>query len=336
MTSEIKPICGLNRIRLADAVPLPTPFTLYVFPTTFCNFRCHYCGHSLGPEKMKEKYNFSPQNMSMDTYKRVLEQSKEFPGRFKVLSLTGHGEPLMNKNLPEMIDLAKRSDVAGRVEMITNASLLTRETAKALIDAGLDTIRISLQGLSAVKYKEVCGYNLDFEEFINNIRYFYKNKKGCRLFVKVLDIALDQGEEEKFYNLFANISDRMYVEQCRPVYDGVPYQAGAVTADRYGRAHRERKVCPLPFFMLGIFPDGDVEPCDTIYKPVVVGNINEDRLLNIWNGKKLRDFQVMQLKKQRCGNPRCAVCCAPDDVSHPEDELDDASGEILRRLKIPR
>ncbi|GBF33443.1 hypothetical protein DCCM_2544 [Desulfocucumis palustris] len=333
MPSEIKPICGLDRIKLADAVPLETPFTLFVFPTTFCNFRCKYCGHSLGPEGMEKKYNFKPQNMPMETYHRVIEQSEEFPARFKVLSLTGHGEPLINKNLPRMIELAKKAGIADRVEIITNASLLTPEMSKALIQAGLDTIRISLQGLSAVKYGEVCGHSLDFEELVDNIRYFYQNKKGCKLFVKVMDIALEPGEDEKFYSLFSDISDRMYIEQCRPVYDGVHYAAGAaVTADRYGRVHRKRRVCPLPFFMLGIFPDGDVEPCDTIYKPVVLGNVNEDTLLNIWKGRKLREFQIMQLKKQRGGNPGCAVCCAPDDVSHPEDVLDAAAEDILRRL----
>lgn len=333
MASEIKPICGLERIKLADAVPLKTPFTLFVFPTTYCNFKCVYCGHSLGYAKMKEQYAFEPQNMPVETYKRIVEQSKEFPDRFKVLSLTGHGEPLLNKNLPLMIEIAKEANIAERVEIITNASLLTRETSRALIEAGLDTLRISLQGLSSAKYSEVCGYSLDFKEFIDNIRYFYQNKKQCKLFVKVMDIVLAPGEDEKFYKLFSNISDRMFIEQCRPVYDGVNYPvSAAITADRYGMVHAKRQICPLPFFMLGIFPNGDVEPCDTIYKPVVIGNINKDSLVKIWNGTKLREFQLMQLNKQRDSNTKCAVCCAPDDVSHPEDVLDDAAEDILARF----
>ncbi|BBB90414.1 MAG TPA: radical SAM protein [Methylomusa anaerophila] len=334
MASEIKPICGLERVKLANAVPLNSPFTLFVFPTTHCNFKCVYCGHSLGQAKMKEKYDFAAQNMPMNTYQNIIVQAKEFPNRLKMISLTGHGEPLMNKNLCRMIELAKKANIAERVEIITNASLLTRDTSKALIDAGLDTIRISLQGLSSAKYMNVCGYSLDFEEFIANICYFYKNKKKCNVYVKVMDVALETGEDEKFYTLFADISDRMYIEQCRPVYDGVNYtgSAAGVTADRYGRVHHPRKICPLPFFMLGIFPDGDVEPCDTIYKPVVIGNVNEDTLYNIWNSRKLRNFQIMQLSKQRNNNPKCAVCCAPDDVSHQEDVLDEAADHLLRRL----
>ena len=334
MAAEIKPICGLDRIKLSEVVPLKTPFTLFVFPTTFCNFKCNYCGHSLGFEKMKEKYNFEPETMSLETYKRVIEQFKEFPNKLKMLSLTGHGEPLININLPQMIKIAKEADIAERIEIITNASLLTNETANALIDSGLDTIRISLQGLSTDKYNQVCGYNLDFNKFISNIRYFYRNKKQCNVYVKIMDVALDEGEEKNFYNLFSDISDRMYIEQCRPVYDGVKYSDKAtVVADRYGRVHEKREVCPLPFFMLGVFPNGDVEPCDTIYKPVLLGNVYDNTLLNMWNGKKLREFQILHLKKQRCDNNRCAVCCAPDDVSHPEDNLDDAAEKIINRLK---
>lgn len=334
MPAEIKPICGLERIKLSEAVPLNTPFTLFIFPTTFCNFKCNYCGHSLGFEKMKEKYNFEPQTMSLETYKLIIDQVKNFPDKLKVLSLTGHGEPLINKNLPDMIRIAKEADIAERIEVISNASLLTRNMAEALIDAGLDTLRISLQGISSDKYKKVCGYNLDFNEFISNIKFFYENKKQCNLFVKVMDIALDEGEEEKFYSLFSSISDRMYIEQCRPVYDGVEYsEKTAIIADRYGRVHEKREVCPLPFFMLGIFPNGDVEPCDTIYKPITLGNVYNENLLSMWKGEKLKQFRIMHLNKKKCDSNKCSVCCAPDDVAHPEDDLDDSAREILEKLK---
>lgn len=334
MPSEIKPICGLERIKLSEAVPLKTPFTLFVFPTTFCNFRCNYCGHSLGFEKMKEQYGFTPQQMPMSTYKKILEQLKDFPDRLKLLSLTGHGEPLLNPQLPDMVAMAKKANIAERVEIITNASLLNNDKALKMIDAGLDTLRISLQGVSSEKYREVCGVKLDFNELTENIRFFYEHKRSCDVFIKVMDVALNPGEDEKFYHIFRNISDSMYVERCRPVYSGVNYsEKSCITADRYGRTHTKRDVCPLAFFMLGIFPDGDVEPCDTIYKPVVPGNVNESSLFEIWNGEKLREFRIQQLNRKRYDNPKCAACCAPDDVSHPEDSLDDDAELILTRLQ---
>lgn len=337
MNSEIKPICGLDRVRLADVLPLSAPFTLFVFPTTFCNFRCVYCGHSLGAQEMKKRYDFENRTMEMETYRRVLAQAGEFDRKLRLLSLTGQGEPLLNPNLPQMVALAKKSGIAQRVEIITNASLLTRETASALIESGLDCIRISLQGLSAEKYREICRFDLDFDRFVDNIRWFYAHKKQCQVFVKILDIALDRGEEEKFYGIFGDITDRMYVEHCKPVYSGVEYGDTRAGSDRYGRSHEKREVCPLCFYMLAVFPDGTIVPCDSIYKPVALGNVNEEdhALVRAWNGTALREFQILQLRGKRAENAKCRLCCAPDDVSHPEDVLDDDAGRLLAKFPAP-
>lgn len=334
MASEIKPIYGTERVKLAEKIPLDTPFSIFVFPTTYCNFNCIYCAHSLGYEKMKEQYNFVPQNMSMETYIKIVEQIKEFPDKIKMLSLTGQGEPLLNKDIPLMVKIAKEAGIAERIEIITNGALLTKDMSDRLIEAGLDTLRVSLQGLTSAKYREICGVSVNFEMFLDNIKYFYRNKKNTNIFVKIMDVSLDMGEEEKFYQMFSDCSDRMYIEKMLPAYEGVEVTKNMdVEYDRYGRKHSKRKVCPLPFYMIGIFPDGDVEPCDTIYKPMILGNINQDKLVNMWNGKKLRAFWEMQLKGERYCNKCCSVCCAPDDVAHPEDILDDQAGKILKLLE---
>ena len=127
----------------------------------------------------------------------------------------------------------------------------------------------------------------------------------------------------------------MYIEHMLPAYDGVELTQGMeVEYDRYGgKTDGIRKVCPLAFYMLGVFPNGDVEPCDTIYKPVVLGNVHEERILDMWHGEKLREFWQLQLEGRREENRRCAHCCAPNDVAHPEDVLDGAAEEILARLE---
>lgn len=323
-----------NRVKLSDALPLDTPFSVFVFPTTYCNFHCVYCAHSMDAAGMREHYGLVQQTMDMDTYRTVLRQLRQFPRKIKLLSLTGQGEPLMNRQLPEMIRLARDAGVAERIEIITNGSLLTPELSDALIGAGLDGLRISVQGLDSRKYVAVCGCQIDFDRFIQNIRYFYQHKGQCDLFVKIMDAALDEGEDKKFYQIFDSISDRMYIECCRPVYSGVEFTENmdATVIDRYGNTHPPRKVCPLSFFMLSVFPDGDVEPCDSIYKPIVLGNVHTSTLQEMFLGERLREFQRQQLLGRRYDNEKCAVCCAPDDVSHPLDVLDDSAGGLLARL----
>ena len=333
--SEIKPLAGMERQALKDVIPLETPYAAYIFPTNLCNFKCSYCGHALGIEGMKQEYDINMENMSMNTYEKVIDQLKEFPQKLKLISLTGHGEPLVNPNLPSMIAYAREQNVAERIEFISNASLLTHELSLKLIAAGLDCIRISLQGLSAKKYQSVCGYTIDFNNFISEIAYLYHNRKQCKVFVKIMDIALDEGEQSAFYEMFSDISDRMFIEQCKPVYSGVEKTRNIqVEEDRYGRKHAPRMVCPLCFYMIGVMPNGDISPCETIYKPDILGNVHEETILNMWNGTKRLEFQEMQLNKKRMENSGCARCCAPDDVSHPEDELDSCADILLKRLKI--
>lgn len=332
----IKPLAGMERVLLKDVLPLDTPFSVYAFPTNACNFRCNYCAHSLGHKAMEMQYGFDHGTMKLETFQAAADQMAAFPGKAKVLSLTGHGEPLLNRKLPEMIAYAKEKGSASKIEFITNASLLTRELTHRLVDAGLDCIRISLQGMNAEKYKEICGYHIEFDKFVEEIRYFYHHKKQCSVYVKVMDVALDEGDEKKFYQTFEAISDRMSIEKCKPVYAGVESTADLdVSEDRYGRRHSPRAVCPLCFFMLGIWPNGDVSPCETIYKPEVLGNVHTETLKDMWNGEKNRLFRIMQLNKERYGNQGCAGCCAPDDVSHPEDELDPCARELIKKFEKP-
>ncbi|MCB1775848.1 MAG: radical SAM protein [Candidatus Competibacteraceae bacterium] len=333
MTAEIKPIYGIQRTRLSTAAPLFTPYSIYVFPSTYCNFKCVYCAHAFSPEVIKEKYGLERNHMSLETYREIIAQIAEFPKKIRLLSLTGQGEPLMNKNIPEMVRIAKEAGVAERIEIISNGRLLSPKMADGLIEAGLDTLRVSLQGLNSQKYQDIGGVKVNFEEFLANIRYFHRNKDATDLFIKIMDVALDPGDESRFYDLFRDCSDRMYVERMLPAYAGVEITAGMqVDYDRYGRKISQRNVCPLAFYMLGIFPEGDVEPCDTIYKPIVLGNVHSERLVDMWRGEKLREFWKLHLRGERYANAKCANCNAPNDVSHPEDLLDADAEALMQRL----
>lgn len=322
--AEIKPLAGMERRKLKDVIPLRTPYAVYFFPTNLCNFMCNYCAHARGLWKFEEEYGLKAESMSFETFQRAIDQLKSFPDKLKVINLSGQGEPLLNPAIADMVRYAKEADVAQRIEIITNASLLTCELSEALIAAGLDCIRISLQGMSDETYFRICGRKVKVEELFSNIGYFYRHKKQCQVYVKVMDVALAEGQEELFYQTFDAISDRMYIEQCKPVYDSVEMTRDMQTdTDRYGRKHEPRLVCPLPFYMLGILPDGTISPCETIYVPKVLGNVWQNELFEVWNGDKMKEFQEMQLKKMRRTNRKCARCCASDDVAHPDDNLDE-------------
>jgi cyclic pyranopterin phosphate synthase len=322
----IEPFTGISdRSPLAQKLPLATPYTLNIFPSNACNFRCNYCVQSLTPELLARKYAFKREIMSLEVFGKIVQQAGRFPGKLRLMSFLGQGEPMVNPSLSAMIRHAKESEVAGRVDIVTNASLLTREKSDELIDSGLDVLRVSVQGMDSEKFRSVAQVDLDFDEFMSNVSYFFeKSRDRCKVYVKIMDSCLGKGQDKLFYEIFDKISDRMFIEQIKPVYDGVDYGRFEIlsTTDRRGVEHERRLVCPQPFYSMSIWPNGDVIPCSAIHKVNCLGNVNTSNLVEMWKSKSLRDFRIFQLRKLRSGHPQCGVCCAPDDCAHPEDVLD--------------
>ena len=333
--SIIKPFTGVDdRVRLADAVPLPAPYVLNIFPSNACNFRCAYCVQSMNRAALISKYGFLRDSMTSETFAKTVSQAKEF-GRLKLVSFTGQGEPLLHKDIVEMVKIIKLYNIAGRVDIVTNGVLLNCKMSDALIEASLDVLRISLQGITEEKYYSIARAEIDFAELVDNIGHFYSASRGkCKVYAKIPDISLGPGDEEKFYKMFDGITDRMYVEKIMPVYDGVDYSRWKMSldTDRRGVSHERRKVCPFPFYQLDVWPNGDVVPCPAIHKVGNLGNVNDRTLAEIWDSEELRKFRLMHLRGERMSHGQCGVCCGPDDCAHPEDTLDGNEGEIMRRM----
>ncbi|WDC83282.1 SPASM domain-containing protein [Caloramator sp. mosi_1] len=160
-----------------------------------------------------------------------------------------------------------------------------------LIKAGTTRIQISLQGLHSEKYKQVSNVNINFDEIYNNISYLYKNKNQCTVFVKIIDALLESKEdEEKFYNLFGEICDQMYIEHLITLQQQMGDHNGRADDSRNLNNEKVefRYVCPVIFYMIQIDVDGNVFPCPVggLPKNFAIGNIKEQPLTEIWNSKK--------------------------------------------------
>ena len=93
-----------------------------------------------------------------------------------------------------------------------------------MISSGVDEIRISLQGLDANKYKEVCGVEIDFDKFVANLTYLYEHRRQCKIYMKIADVALpDVDNRADLQRIFGNISDGLYVEHILPIFDEINY-----------------------------------------------------------------------------------------------------------------
>ncbi|MFH1472025.1 MAG: radical SAM protein [Nanoarchaeota archaeon] len=137
---------GGQRTKLADVLPLNTPFVVQIFPIYACNFKCKYCIFPL--DISKRGFISDKVIMDFELFKKCMDDFTKFPDKLKVLRFVGIGEPLLHKNIVDMIKYAVSKKVADKVELLTNGSLLTPELSDALISAGLSRLVVSLQGTS--------------------------------------------------------------------------------------------------------------------------------------------------------------------------------------------
>lgn len=340
MEAKVKPGYENKRTILKDVVPLDTPYSLQISPSQLCNFRCHFCAHSLSSEEKKQN-GLVQINQDMELFARFVEQSKKFPNKFKRVLLTGLGEPLMNKNIAKMVEMVNKAGISEKIEMFTNAALLNHKLSDDLINAGLTKLRISTQGTDAAMYKKHSGVDIDFDKFVSEIKYFYEKSRGkCRIYIKIMEEELrDASDREKFFNIFGNICDEIYVEnlvRLQPVmgnYEGKVEKIN-FTKTVYGEEAKIRDVCPYIFYILQIDSEGNCYPCCPLSLPLSfsIGNINDAPITEIWNGKKHKDIMISHL----CGNKcdlckKCTnyLCFTPD-----EDNLDMHKEEILERLNL--
>lgn len=323
---------GGARTELAKMIPLSTPYIVQIFPAYGCNFKCNYCIHSV---PVKERgYISNKYFLNFDLYKKCIDDLCKFPKRLKMLRFAGTGEPLLNKDIVKMVKYAVEKQVAYSVDVVTNASLLTKEISKRLVDAGVSRIRISIQGINAKKYKQVAGIDFEFDKFIQNLSYLYKNKDKTQVYIKIIDSVLDEGDEEKFFKIFGDICDFIAVEHLFPAVSQIDYSAISKNSiqklTQNGKKIQNAEICPQPFYLMQINPDGNVVPCCSMETSYILGNCDTESLYNIWNNDRCNNFRKTQLLKQKEIYPVCKKCQEYKYAMFEEDRLDDDAKRLVK------
>ena len=333
-----------NRVPLYEVVPRAVPFAIGISVSDICNFRCIYCNRST------EAGIKDARIITWEDFIKIVNQIEELVNygkakgknnELKIIRFIGVGEPLVNKMLPDMIKYLSERKLAKRIEVTTNGSLLTKEMADRLVDSGVTRLLISIQGVTAERYKEICGYNLNMDDFINQIKYFYKISRGkCEMFIKTVSVAIKSKEEErKFYDIFEPICDSISIENVIESHADVDFSnmipKEHKNKTRFNTPMKKRLCCDTLFMYMNIHSNGMVDACGCIYPPLFLGNINNMSLKEIWNGKRHKEIMVKHLSKRRCDIGICATCQSIEHYNgFAEDDLDPHLDEVLKKVEL--
>ncbi|OHE54978.1 MAG: hypothetical protein A2Z47_00530 [Thermodesulfovibrio sp. RBG_19FT_COMBO_42_12] len=264
--------------------------------------------------------------MDWDVYKKIIDEAKGFV--FDINLFVG-GESLFHKRLPDMIRYAKENGI--RTRLSTNATVLTKDKTKALLDAGLDFIIFSFDGYDKEVYEKV-RVNANFEKTLGNIKGFLEEKKrrgSAKPYVVLQVIEFQPAQPvQPVGTEFNSVPDPAAVPEAekRNAFlkglEGLPIDKISIIEPHTfgGKISREsdkkfrtvgRKYVPCTFlwYSMSIRWDGTVVPCCVdLSGDMPLGDVRKETLLEIWNGQKLIELREKIASGRYTDVPLCKGC----------------------------
>ena len=291
------------------------PLLLDLETSSVCNLRCPMC-YTI-TEDFKKKVNATL--MDLELYKKIIE---EIAGNVPAIRLSLRGEPTLHPDLCCMVRYAKQNNI-GEVSFLTNGSRFDSEYVEKLIDAGVDWITLSIDGLG-VTYEQIRQPML-FETIIKytkNITTIKKQRRIVKPVIKIQSIwPAVRNDPAAFYHCFAPYSDLIAFN---PLIDYLSMDTDIVYIDDFA--------CPQLYQRLVIGADGTALMCSNDEENAnPVGDANKQSIHEIWHGEKLSAVRAAHAKTDGFKNfNACMNCFLPRATS--EDEYAEIDG---REFCIP-
>ena len=278
---------------------LPLPSVMMIENTSHCNAQCVMCPREL----LSRERGF----MDLGLFEKII---REVSGRKRkpVTHLHGFGEPLLDKLLPERIRLAKACGIK-HTYIVSNASLLSPDTSQKLIDAGLDTMKISFYGTDEESYNTTMK-RLDFKVTLENVKDFLRlrkamNRRHPRLILQYLPTEGNHSRTDEFRALWEPLIDKKAGDSLN-----------VATLHNYGggRGYTQTgktivSVCYFPWTSMSVLWDVRVVTCCMDSNGVqIVGDLNYQTVREVWTGPALTDVRDDFGKFKYDAYPVCRSC----------------------------
>lgn len=248
--------------------------------------------------------------MSLETFRKLIH---DIHSHVNVVQFFFQGEPFLNPRLPEFIQIASRYNLYSIIS--TNGHFLTPERIDHLLEAELDHIIISVDGLTQATYEKY-RVNGNLSTVVQGIRELVK-RRGTRIrpLIELQFIVFKHNELEVPYVLPFSKEigvDRVTIKSAQVYTEPKKWLP---KAKKYRRYHEDGQLkIPLPnrcwkmWHSFEVTWDGNIIPCcfdkDAHYR---FGNIHSESFHSIWKGEKYQMFRH-QLLQSRGAIEICRNC----------------------------
>jgi radical SAM protein with 4Fe4S-binding SPASM domain len=308
------------------------PIQISCYITDKCTLNCNFCPHHSPYRNKNYPFLHNPlQDMSLETFRGIIGA---FPETIRI-TLTGVGEPFLNRNIFKMIDYA----ISNRklVTVISNGTLL-KDNLYELLKRKIFSLCISLNVEDQIEFYKLTNnekYNFDsivfaLQEFIKennrkiklNLTYVVSKKNifnidnvlnfireklpdvSTVIFHNVIYFGIEQG-----YPLEETLRDDdqevvNYFEQIKKQINDYPFQIVLPQLK-----NTEKGItCDDVFAHLLIDAEGNVSSCGRAITPQKeFGNIFKEGP-GVWNNDYFQKMRLMSLRKEFNQHPVCIHC----------------------------
>lgn len=270
-----------NRDELYVLEP-PFPKTNFLMElSNGCNHACIFCAH----QKMKRSVGRINKALAFD----VLQQAYDLGTR--EVGFYATGEPFIINDLADYVAEAKRIGYT-YVYLTSNGSLATPDRVKPVLDAGLDSLKFSINAPVRDLYEFIHGYD-HFERVCKHLKWVhdYREESGLDFALYVTGILTRYTEDfqDEWHRIFDSLCDQV-------VFKYVYNQGGYMPEiDDYLRCRVDDEVmrrCNLPFDAICVTCEGYLSVENADYENMLtVADLNEVSLHDGWYGEVMRDIR---------------------------------------------
>ena len=302
------------------------PAALTVCTGNICNLGCRLC-----PTGQNDKGR-SKGFLSLAIFKNIMDECGPYLWE---LNLYNWGEPLLNKDLFEMVRYAKRFKV--RITISTNLNHFNDSICSDLVLSGLDEVVVSLDGTSQESVSQYQVGN-DFKKVVGHIAKLANcknklNKKQpvitWRLLVnryneneiaKARDLSREIGVDQLKINKFRCDMGKELLynneQQFKNVSHWLPTDESLSFYDYTEKGKKKIKNCRWLWLRSSINWNGSVAPCCAVWhEKYDFGNIQDSSFKTVWNSAKYREARkIFRTHRIRSADNICSICHANQSI----------------------
>jgi len=270
------------------------PQIIRVETTNGCNAKCVICPHSSMDRRIV--------NMRDDLFKRVVEEIHR--EGVDTIHLHNFGEPLLDRHLEERIALCKSIGVR-RVKMFSNGALLNERRARGLIEAGLDEIKVSMDGANKEEFERI-RFPLKYEVVVENVRRLVDLRNELKSPMHIgIACATTSNKDQTMKDLEAYVDKFSFGR----LHNWSDWDSEEVATAKVSRGIR--KPCSRVWRTFTILSNGKVALCCLDYEGAVeLGDLNEPgtTIRSIWNSERYAEIRRLHRSGRQAEIPNCANC----------------------------